>query len=123
MTIDSKFGKLPDTIEKEIDELEKQFMSNEPVIPFEEQLGTASSEKLCEVIVSQRYLGIMRDEAILCMKELAKRRASGDTFEFEKRIEEILNSLPKIKIDMNEVLRTPGIGSIFSGMGIGGNKK
>jgi hypothetical protein len=76
---------------------------------FKENLPLMPNEQLCEVIVAFRYLGTLKEEAILAMTELAERRTNGDIFEYEKRIEEILQSLPKINIDLNKILKTPKI--------------
>ena len=64
-----------------------------------------SNNKLCEVIVANRYLGIMKDEAIAAMQELAKRRGSGDSFEYEKHIDELLAALPKFDLDINKIMK------------------
>jgi len=64
---------------------------------FQNNLSQFSSQKLCEVIITYQYLGLMKDEAILAMQELAKRRASGDLFQFETVIEEELKKLPDFK--------------------------
>jgi hypothetical protein len=55
-----------------------------------------SSEKLCEMIVSSRYLGLNKDLISMCMEELAKRRENGDNFFFEDHIEKISKNLPDI---------------------------
>ena len=78
---------------------------------FRVKLGTVVATKLCEIIVANRYLGIMKEEAVLCMQELARRRGLGDDFEFEKHIQEQQVKLPKIKQDMNKILKNP-----FAGM-------
>lgn len=57
--------------------------------------------KLCDIIITYRYLGLMKDESISAMEELAKRRASGDVFEFEKYIEEKMKELPDFKKELN----------------------
>jgi hypothetical protein len=55
-----------------------------------------SSEKLCEMIVCDRYFNFNREIAIICMKELASRREKGDDFQFEDYIEKSYNTLPKL---------------------------
>jgi hypothetical protein len=64
-----------------------------------------SSEKLCEMVVSDRYLGFNREAAILCMQELSNRRINGDVFNFEDYIEEEFNKLPKLDFSIVD-LRT-----------------
>lgn len=66
-----------------------------------------SNEKLCEMIVCDRYFGFGQKIDIVCMEELAKRRAAGDTFNFEAHIESIFGELPKINLtkpDLRDVL-------------------
>jgi hypothetical protein len=61
-----------------------------------EKAPTYTSEKLCEMIVCDRYFGCFRDVAIICMEELARRRAAGDVFNFESHIDEAYKKLPKL---------------------------
>jgi hypothetical protein len=77
-------------------------MSNDE---FNANLKQYSNDRLCEVIVSYRYLGIMRDEAILAMEELAVRRSNGDEFLYEQRIEELMKDLPQINVDLNQIFK------------------
>jgi len=86
--------------------------SKEDLTEFKTKLQDAANEKLCEIIVASKYLGIMKEQAILCMEELARRRANGDVFDFEKRIEEMHESLPKYKINIKEIL-APSMNKIF----------
>ena len=67
------------------------------------------SEKLCEMIVCERYFGFHPKVSIMCMEELAKRRIAGDAFLFEEYIENAFNSLPKLEFglpDLRHVLLT-----------------
>lgn len=59
-----------------------------------ENLPSYSNEKLCEMIVCDRYLGFGKKIDVMCMEELAKRRIAGDTFNFEKYIEDAQKDLP-----------------------------
>lgn len=66
-----------------------------------------SNEKLCEMIVCDRYFGFGQKIDIVCMEELAKRRAAGDTFEFESYIDQQFKELPVLNLktpDLREVL-------------------
>jgi hypothetical protein len=72
---------------------------------IQENIKQFSNEKLCEIIVSSRYLGVLREEAILSMTELASRREQGSGFPYEVRIEEIFSSLPKINLDLNTLIK------------------
>jgi hypothetical protein len=77
------------------------------LVDFRVKLGTVVATKLCEIIVANRYLGIMKDEAILCMQELARRRGLGDDFEFEKYIVALQEKLPKLKLDVEKIMKNP----------------
>jgi hypothetical protein len=65
-----------------------------------------TSEKLCEMIVVDRYLGISKEVAVACMEELSKRRTAGDPFPFEKFIDEKLKSLPPLNFNMPDLRTT-----------------
>lgn len=58
-----------------------------------------SSEKLCEIIVCDRYFGCYREIAIICMKELSRRRVDGDSFHFESYIDNALKGLPDLNVN------------------------
>ena len=76
---------------------------------FKKNILNYTSSKLCEIIVSHRYIGINKDLAILCMIELGRRRDSGDLIDFENEIENMLSDLPKIDLSI------PDLRNIFSG--------
>lgn len=78
--------------------------SNDP--DFKENLPNLSNDRLCEIIVCFRYLGLMEEESVLSMTELAARRANGDVFDFENRIIELTTDLPKINLDINKMLKS-----------------
>ena len=66
-----------------------------------------SSVTLAEMIVADRYFGFGEKIAPLCMEELAKRRAAGDTFAFEDYIKQAHESLPVLNLvtpDLRTVL-------------------
>jgi len=99
---------------KEIDEL----LSDDLPMPTEnisldlnlikENIVNYSNEKIAEMIVCDRYLGLEQKISAICMEELAKRRMAGDTFEFETYIEEAYKSLPVLdfssSIDLRSIL-------------------
>ncbi len=64
-----------------------------------------SNEKLCEMIVCDRYFGFEHKIAIICMEELAKRRTAGDTFAFEGHIEHLQKEMPVLNL-VNPDLRS-----------------
>jgi len=80
---------------------------------IQENIKQFSNEKLCEIIVSNRYLGVLREEALACMHELAWRREQGEIFAYEQKIEELLLSLPKINLNLKEVMNYNKLGKII----------
>jgi len=79
-------------------------MNKEDSEKIKENISKFSNERLCEIIITSRYLKIMQDESIECMKELAKRREDGSLFEFEKYIEEEYKKLPSFNLDLRKIL-------------------
>jgi hypothetical protein len=69
-------------------------------------LPSYSSEKLCEMIVCDRYFSFSPEMGVLCMQELAARRATGDEFIFEDYIEQAYNQLPKITLNVPDLRAT-----------------
>lgn len=61
-----------------------------------EKIPQYLSQKLCEMIVCDRYFGFNQEIAIMCMEELGKRRINGDSFEFENYIDESMKDLPPL---------------------------
>lgn len=80
----------------------------EPLDPeeFKKNVLSLSNEKLCEVIVAFRYLGIMKSEAIASMEELAARRLKGEVFDYETKINDMLATLPTINLDLNKIMKS-----------------
>lgn len=73
-----------------------------------EKLPTYTPEKLCEMVVCDRYFECYKEVALMCMEELSNRRAAGDVFDFETYIENSFNELPKLEFtipDLGDVLR------------------
>jgi len=95
----------------EKDDLEEDIPSDyRPLNPeyIKDKIPTFTSKKLCQMIVCDRYFGYYRDIALACMEELGKRRAAGDTFDFENFISASLAELPKLDFsipDIGDVLR------------------
>lgn len=67
------------------------------------KLPEFSQEKICEIIVCNRYFGTHPKLAIACMEELANRRIAGDTFDFETYIDKSFKELPKLDFQMPEL--------------------
>jgi len=61
------------------------------------------SDKLCDIIVSHRYLGFNEGAAIICMEELADRRKNGDSFQFESIIDDKQKELPEISFSVPDL--------------------
>ena len=73
------------------------------------KIPSYASEKLCEMIVCERYIGFHPEVSVLCMEELARRRDAGDEFDFETHIDNAYKSLPKLDFtvpDLRSVLTT-----------------
>lgn len=68
-----------------------------------ENLPTYTNEKLCEMIVCDRYFGFDKKISNICMEELSNRRLAGDTFEFEKYIDQVYNELPVLNFAMPDI--------------------
>jgi hypothetical protein len=100
-------------IEKEIDELLSEDLGEDEYVPLDmtvvrANIPTYSSQKLCEMVVCDRYFGCYRDIAIMCMTELATRRTNGDDFQFEKIIDNEYKKLPQLNFnsfDIRDVLK------------------
>lgn len=65
-----------------------------------------SSEKLCEMIVCDRYFGFGHQIAVMCMEELAARRIKGDIFDFETYIDQEYKKLPKLNFSVPDIRAT-----------------
>jgi len=68
-----------------------------------ENVPQFSNEKLCEMIVADRYLGFGKKISIVCMEELAKRRLAGDTFHFESYIDKVQGEMPELNFNMPDL--------------------
>lgn len=69
-------------------------------------LPAYSSEKLCEMIVCDRWLGIDPQIGLMCMQELADRRIAGSDFPFEKYMEEAQAKLPPLNFNVPDLRTT-----------------
>lgn len=93
----------------DLDELEDEDLDDLTfdITSLEKELSTKvpefSSEKLCQIIVCDRYFNLNKDLAITCMEELAKRRIDGDNFEFENYIESSFKELPVLDFSMPDL--------------------
>jgi len=85
----------------------------EPTAPLDMQqvksnLPLYSNEKLCEMIVCDRYFGFQQQISTICMEELAARRISGNSFPFEEYIDRKYRELPVLDLttpDLRTILQ------------------
>ena len=77
---------------------------------FKLNLEKTNSIKLCEIVATFRYIGIMKEQALLSMIELASRREKGEVLDYEAKITEIVAGLPKINLDLRSVINNVGRG-------------
>lgn len=68
---------------------------------FPDDLASVTMHGLCDIVITYRYLGMFKEYALSCMKELARRRTEGDDFDFETYIDAELSKLPKIDLKLN----------------------
>ena len=70
-------------------------------------LPNFTNEKICEMIVVDRYLGLGEKVSAICMEELVNRRLAGDVFDFETYIANAAKELPVLDftIDVRSVLQ------------------
>jgi hypothetical protein len=59
-----------------------------------------TSIQLCDIIITNRYLKIYKEKAIIAMEQLALKRQNGDNFDYESYIEDNLKTLPDLNIDI-----------------------
>lgn len=69
------------------------------------ELPSYQMDKICQIIVCNRYFSFNKDLTVLCMEELASRRAAGDTFNYEDYIEKSFKELPVLNVVLPD-LRT-----------------
>ena len=68
-------------------------------------LPSYKMDKICQIIVCNRYFGFNKDLTVYCMEELATRRAAGDPFNYEDYIESSFKELPILNVVLPD-LRT-----------------
>ena len=62
-----------------------------------------SSTKLADMIIVHRYFGLFKTAFGVAMDELSRRRINGDSFDYEKYVEDNLNSLPKLDFQVGDI--------------------
>lgn len=70
---------------------------------IEKNIQNYSNEKICEMIICDRYFGLEKSLSIVCMQELSKRRLAGDTFNFETYIEVNQKDLPVLDFSISDI--------------------
>lgn len=93
-------------------ELDEFFDDDSPIeevkLDFDQiraNLPKYSNEKLCEMIVCDRYFGFEEKFDTMCMEELAKRRIAGDKFDFETYIDQSFKELPVLDFSSTPDIR------------------
>ena len=76
------------------------FLTEDEYLDIIDKLPEFTNIKLCEIIISDRYLSLNQKLALECMQELSKRRINGDNFNFEEYIEQKFEELPKINVNL-----------------------
>ena len=74
---------------------------------IKKNIQSYSNEKLCDMIICDRYLGLDKQLSVICMEELASRRSLGDSFDFENYIDTQQKTLPVLdfsSFDIRSVL-------------------
>lgn len=66
-------------------------------------VNICDSQKLCEIIIAQRYFNLEKKISIICMQELAKRRIDGEIFDFESYIENGIKKLPPLDLNISNI--------------------
>lgn len=89
-----------ETPEQSVQEVQLDLIAIQALLP------KYTSDKLCEMIVANRYFGISSEITLMCMQELATRRVAGDTFDFEKYIEESQSKLPPLNFNVPDLRGT-----------------
>ena len=98
-----------------IDEFDNEEINSDEEVDLDistiDNVEKFTSQRLCDIIVCYRYLGLHKSLSILCMEELGKRRVNGDNFIFEKYIEEAMKDMPVLNLgipDLGDILRQFG---------------
>jgi hypothetical protein len=60
-------------------------------------IGFSTSETLAAHVVVYRTLNLDKELALICMRELARRRLLGEDFDYETYIEEKIKTIPQMK--------------------------
>jgi hypothetical protein len=83
---------IPDQIDGE-PLTEEQLIAKLPDLP---------DQKIADLIVANRYLGMFAVASVQAMIELADRRVKGNTFAYEEYITQELNKLPKLQVETKQ---------------------
>jgi hypothetical protein len=95
-----------DDFDENDEDLENFEIEELDVEKIKSNFSNYSSERLCEIIVTDRYIGLNKELALACMEELSQRRTNGDSFDFESFIEKEYNSLPKLDFSIPNLQTT-----------------
>jgi len=88
----------------------EEFDSEEPIEDVKmdldlirKNLPDYTNEKLCDMIVCDRYFGFEQKISSVCMEELSKRRQAGDAFDFETYIDNAYKELPVLDFTVPDI--------------------
>jgi len=82
------------------DEVEGKQLSEDELLA---KLPELPEQKIADLIIANRYLGMFPNIATAAMSELSKRRENGSEFAYEQYITEQINKLPKLNFDVKNV--------------------
>ncbi len=94
LSIQKEIEEMDDSEDETLDLNEDEVKGNLPGYP---------SEKLADLIIAYRYIGLYKDLSISAMEELSKRRSAGDPFEFESYIDKEMKELPALNFNLKEL--------------------
>lgn len=77
----------------DLDQKIEGYLDEEKIIKL---IPNYNDNKLADIVISFRHLGLFKNLFIAAMEELAKRRNEGNEFDYEKYIEDNLALLPKL---------------------------
>lgn len=87
------------------DDLDDDEVSQLNIEELKNNLPSYKMDKICQIIVCNRYFGFNKELTVYCMEELAARRTAGDSFNYEEYIENSFKELPVLNVVLPD-LRT-----------------
>lgn len=92
----------------DLEEILNDDLADEPMVQLDynlvlSKIPSFDSNKLCEMIVCNRYFGLHDNITIVCMQELATRRQNGDQFNFEQNINLLTAEMPALNTSLPDI--------------------